>query len=213
LVIEVVVTHAPKVETAAAYQTADLTAFEVRPSWRNVDDWKDGVTASAMIHGRNPLCQRCVASGRADINRREELRDQLARLAARRPAPTFEPWMDSRYGRSLFPRTGRIVHLQATALCYAGFRQSRKKLWLFFAKLPDGVIFADLGGSDVVPIHYDPSALIYVSGFSDPGRVLSVVRRHLHNHKVAWRLSFYDRSTHLDDVLEESTPPTERSSP
>ena len=70
----------------------------------------------------------------------------------------------------MYPKTQYPVFANAIILTELGFEQSNPlKPWLFRYRIHKRVIwlYADLGGSDVVPIYEDTAAMLYVSGIPD----------------------------------------------
>ncbi len=81
---------------------------------------------------------------------------------------SLRPWYMDNYQTPMYPRTQRLVFANAIILSELGFVQgNRKKPWLFRYSIHKraGVnLYADLGGSDVVPIYEDTAAMLYVFG-------------------------------------------------
>ena len=86
----------------------------------------------------------------------------------------FQPWYFGKPGmRSsgptpMYPRVQRRVFANAVILTECGFKQhNTEKPWLFRYPIHRGrkvMLYADLGGSDKVPIYKDTAAMLSVSG-------------------------------------------------
>ena len=104
-----------------------------------------------------------------------------------------------RYGRGLYPGTVAKVKRVAGRLCDAGYRESRRKPGLFYRDAWGCVWFADLRGSNVVPIWDDQRPLFYWSWKDGPQEKPGWMRRRhakdelerLFAEGVECRLSFY----------------------
>jgi len=75
--------------------------------------------------------------------------------------PMLKPIITDRFGRQVFPKLRTRIMTYAGVLARLGFRQARAKPHVFYWKVREGTIFADLGGTDVIPIWEDPSVYIY----------------------------------------------------
>ena len=81
---------------------------------------------------------------------------------------SLRPWYMDKYQTLMYPRTQRIVFANAIILSELGFVQANsKKPWLFSCSIHKETrvnLYADLGGSDVVPVYEDTAAMLYVFG-------------------------------------------------
>ena len=80
----------------------------------------------------------------------------------------LRPWYMGKYQTPMPPKTQRRVFANAIILSELGFVQTNPtKPWLFIYSIHKQarvILYADLGGSDVVPIHEDTAAMLYVFG-------------------------------------------------
>ena len=107
----------------------------------------------------------------------------------------------------IFMKTQRKVFANAIILTELGFVQSNpaKKPWLFTktihrtpdVRTPDVILYADLGGSNVIPIYKDTAALLYTSLAFDPkdpavnAYIVREFGERLQKEGVQVRISFY----------------------
>ncbi len=192
LAVEVVVSHEMESEAEAAYRDSSIPVGIVRPQWDTVERLLDDLVVDDSQNFRPHRCAKCDAAEKernaeleADRIRREgtfhkrqrSVDTVLAKMERRRSSrPLFRPWY---YGKSrmlssdptpMYPQTQRRVFANAIILTELGFEQhNQRKPWLFrypIHKGQDVILYADLGGSDVVPIYEDTAAMLYVFGQS-----------------------------------------------
>ena len=192
LAVEVVVSHEMESEAEAAYKDSSIPVGIVRPQWDTVDRLLDDLVVDDSQNFRPHRCAKCEAAEKernaklkADRVRREDtfhkrqrtVDSVLAKMERRRSSrPLFRPWyygkprMLSSYPTPMYPQTQRRVFANAIILTELGFEQhNQRKPWLFRYAIhndQDVTLYADLGGSDVVPIYEDTAAMLYVFGQS-----------------------------------------------
>ena len=144
--------------------------FVVHPQWNSITELAHTLIADDAI---NLASMRCPTCQQARERRKRELSEapSWARGMLRRldtvPEGTAEPqlrlWQRDKFGRELHPRVRKAVHQNARRLRRLGFLQSERKPWLLMFQLPErrGVVFANFGSTEEVPIWEDPSALIH----------------------------------------------------
>ena len=112
------------------------------------------------------------------------------------------PWQNDKFGREMYPRVRREVHRNAAVLRSMGFVQSGGKPWLFRLQLPDscGVVFANFGSTEEVPLWEDPSALIHWKlhkrSDEEEEALVKQLLRMCRSAGAKVRVSFYDQ--HFD---------------
>ena len=168
--VEVVNTHEMELEAEASYQITEIPVAIVRVEWGTVEDLLGGLEIHDSRNFDSDICRECEHRQREDANRlhrRKQTVDLvLSRVERRRsPNPMFRPWyygkpgMPSDAPTPMYPRTQRMVFANAIILTELGFVQHNlQKLWLFryvIHKNQRVILYADLGGSDVVPIYQD----------------------------------------------------------
>ena len=173
LIIEVVVTHDLEPTTRIRYENSELPVFVVYPTWDTVAGLARAVIADAVL---NVPSMRCTPCQEAEDRRQRELseaeswaRSMLRGLQARAvesagsAGSNVRPWQHDKFGREMYPRVWRQVLQNAAILQRLGFVQSKKKPWLFSVRLPGGcgVVYANFGSTEEVPIWEDTSALIH----------------------------------------------------
>ena len=109
----------------------------------------------------------------------------------------FRPWTHDKFDRPIFHATRRLVYANAIILAELGFIQTKNKPWLFRLRLTDvGVIFANFGSTEEVPIWEDTAALIHWNLENQPAKMESaIVRRVLDKCRTKGaevRVSFYN---------------------
>ena len=76
--------------------------------------------------------------------------------------PPFRRWTHDKFDRPMSQHICRKVYANAIILTELGFVQATNKPWLFLFRLPDsGVMFANFGSTDDVPIWEDTAAFIH----------------------------------------------------
>lgn len=81
LIIEVVVSHEMESDVVATYERERVVVLSYRPSWRSLDELRDGVIASSMMGGE-PYCPPCKV--RAQAPQQAEARHRLTSDGFRR---------------------------------------------------------------------------------------------------------------------------------
>ena len=107
----------------------------------------------------------------------------------------MERWFPDREGCEVYQNTRRRLWRYGAALERLGFKQSKKKSYLFYLRGSKGVVFADFGGTEVIPIWEDDRAYIYWQ-LDCPDwqkrQIIKKVRRMCGEADVPTRLSFYE---------------------
>lgn len=104
-----------------------------------------------------------LASKARVIRRTNTIDIVVARInRERRTTPLFRRWTEGKTS-SMYPKTQRQVFANAIILTELGFLQhNRAKPWLFRYHIAHGnFLYADLGGSEVIPIYEDTAAMLY----------------------------------------------------
>lgn len=170
LIVEVVVTHEIEEATRLRYEQSGRPVFVVHPQWDTITELAHTLIADDVI---NIVSMRCSDCQQATERRKRELtealawaRDMLQGLdasLAEAAETQLRLWQSDKFGRELYPRAQRTVHQNARTLRQLGFVQSEQKPWLLMFRLPErhGVVFANFGSTEEVPIWEDPAALIH----------------------------------------------------
>ncbi len=186
IVVEVVNTHEMEPETTAAYQRAGVPVAIVRAEWDTIERLLSRLDIHDSQNFDRDICDECEARRRDAEERHEreerERADRLERrtlyvdkvlsLIERRRSskPLFHPWRYGKHSTEMYPHTRRKVFANAIILTELGFEQhNSRKPWLFrftIHRKSNVVLYADLGGSDVIPIYEDTAAMLYVFGES-----------------------------------------------
>jgi hypothetical protein len=212
LAVEVVVSHAPEPETLERYRGADVPVFIVEPTWDSISAFARGVDSSKTFFVRRSRCSGCqrqdelLAAQALELARYEAARTrELARIENALAAATSHkrvvtdprPWTHDKRGNALRPYLQDRLRRLASKLTGAGFRQSQGKPWLFHLRVAGiGMFFADLGGTEEVPIWQDSAPLYYWDvDVADEYEELVVerIRSLLARGGVEVRTSFYSR--------------------
>ena len=179
IAVEVVNTHEMEPETECSYWNAGVPVAIVRVKWEAIRDLLHGLHISESRSFDNDVCDECERRQKEVANRFDRRRRTvdivLSRMDRRRSSkPLFRPWyygkpeMFSNVPIPMYPRTQRKVFANAIILTELGFIQNNlQKPWLFrypIHEKQDVILYADLGGSDVVPIYEDTAAMLYVFG-------------------------------------------------
>lgn len=170
VIIEIVVTHDLEPETRDSYEKSKIPMLKVRPTWDTLAELRTAVIADDTLNIPQVRCAACKDA--ADRKRREEEEIQsqvdsmLKRLNERKRSASaklpFRPWTHDRFDRPMFPRIRQKVYANAIILTELGFVQATNKPWLFLFRFPDsGVVFANFGSTDEVPIWEDMAAFIH----------------------------------------------------
>lgn len=72
-----------------------------------------------------------------------------------------------KFGHPIYEKTWRILLRQGRALLKCGYKESEKKPNLFYRVIKEGVFFADMRSSNIVPIWEDTDALFYWNIFDE----------------------------------------------
>ena len=113
--------------------------------------------------------------------------------------PHLREWRHDKFGREIHPSARQPVIENARKLRRLGFVQSERKPWLLMFRLPErrGVVFANFGSTEEVPIWTDHSALIHWQlhrcSDADERALVRLVLRRCREVGVEARVSFYDR--------------------
>jgi hypothetical protein len=212
LAVEVVVSHAPEPETLERYRAADIPVFVVEPTWDCIPELARGVNSTKTFFVRRSRCSGCqrqdelLAAQARELARYEAARTrELARIEKSLAAATSykrvvadpKPWTHDKRGNALRPYLQDRLHRLAFKLTDAGFRQSEGKPWLFCLRVAGiGMFFANLGGTEEVPIWQDSAPLYHWDvDVADEYEELVVerIRSFLARGGVDVRTSFYSR--------------------
>ena len=205
VVIEVVVTHDLEPEAHESYTESGIPVLKVRPTWNTLAELEFSVITDDTLNVPPVQCMACKNAEELRRREAEKVRghvdSMLRRMNQRQqltPAkPTFRPWTHDKFGRPMYPRIRQQVYANAIILAELGFVQTERKPWLFFFRLPGGVVFANFGSTEEVAIWEDPAALIHwkLNRYSEELESV-VVEGVLARCRAAGanvRVSFYDR--------------------
>lgn len=212
LIVEVVVTHDIEEPTRARYEGSTIPVFIIKPEWETVAELAWAVNADELINVSAVRCRECQDALDRALKERSAARtwavSMLSGLRSAPPdrkgssTPQMRPWQRDKFGREMYQRVRQEVHRNAVILHAMGFVQSNAKPWLFRYQLPEGcgVVFANFGSTEEVPLWDDPSALIHwnLHKRSDEEKE-ALVKQLLQRCRSAGadvRVSFYDQ--HLD---------------
>ena len=98
-----------------------------------------------------------------------------------------------KFGNEIYPKTYNKMLGYARILERHNYRESKKKPNLFYRKDGNVIFFADMRGTDMVPIWEDPSPLLYAQ-FPDNKPMWNqrrLMKKEIETLKIC-RLSFYD---------------------
>ena len=219
VVIEVVVTHDLEPEALDHYKESDIPVLKLRPTWDTLPRLESEVIADDTLNVPPVRCAPCKDA--AQRKRQEAKRIQrrvdsmLERLNQRRPLTSaklsFRPWTHDKFCRPMFPHIRQQVYANAIILTELGFAQATAKPWLFLFRLPGGgVVFANFGSTEEVPIWEDSAALIHWNLEKYDGEIESaLVEGVLASCRAAGasvRVSFYGRGFDQGEVPLESNP-------
>ena len=173
LIIEVVVSHDLEPTTKIRYENSEFPVFAVYPTWDTVAGLARAVIADVALNVPSMRCLRCQEE---EERRQRELSEAKTwaesmlrglRASTSKPAesagPSVRPWQHDKFDREMYPEVRRRVFQNAATLLGLGFVQAKEKPWLFLYRLPGGcgVVFANFGSTEEVPIWADTSALIH----------------------------------------------------
>ena len=193
IIVEIVNTHPPEEQTRELYRESGHPILIKKVSWDTLDDLYAKFVADKTINIGHLRCGQCATMQR-DAEQRtakhqaylERLKEEVDGFVGRlirhqKPTPQFRPWYQvfkhswtlRNRPVQMYPKTQYLVFANAIILTEMGFKQSNlQKPHLFrypYSMSPDPqiVLYADLGGSDIVPIYRDTAAMLYVFGVDD----------------------------------------------
>lgn len=173
LIIEVVVSHDLEPATRIRYENSEFPVFAVYPTWDTVAGLARAVIADVVLNVPSMRCSRCQKEEerrQREISEAQEWAESMVRglrASASKPAgsagPSVRPWQHDKFDREMYPQVRRRVFQDAAILLGLGFVQAKEKPWLFLYRLPEGcgVVYANFGSTDEVPIWEDTSAFIH----------------------------------------------------
>lgn len=216
IIIEVVNTHVMEQETEKAYRKSGIPVAVVRVQWETVNRLWKGIHSVESRNFTSDECGGCKndrLKAEANFERRRRIVDRELSKMRRQSSPVakFRPFYEARpkvfsvKPTPIFMKTQRKVFANAIILTELGFVQSNpsQKPWIFTKTIhrkADVILYADLGGSAVIPIYEDTSALLYTSlefersPVKDPDMNAYIVQKfgeRLQNEGVQVRISFY----------------------
>ena len=188
--IEIVVTHQPEYDAGSV----GFPVLELQiTGYDDMEKLRTGTIPIAKMHSvRCPLptfdeCEKC-------LRRKGIIDDAFTRMKRQNVSqPQFLPWYEGKrddWGSAapMYPKTQRQVFANAIILTELGFRQhNRHKPYLFRYKIHRPTkgkpvyLYADLGGSDVIPIYQDTAAMLYT--FLPDDREGQIYDGHCHDIK------------------------------
>ena len=205
IIMEVVVTHDLEPDTRQRYIESGLPVFLIQPAWDSLDELNLSVIADTTLNLTVSPCHSCIAEAEQKRQQEEKIRKRtsllLNRMEHRKLSDPsrlpFRPWTHDKYDCPIFHTTRRLVYANAIILAELGFIQTKNKPWLFRLRLTDvGVIFANFGSTEEVPIWEDTAALIHWNLENQPAEMESaIVRRVLDKCRTEGaevRVSFYN---------------------
>ena len=207
VIIEIVVTHDLEPETRESYEAAEVPVLKIRPAWDTVVDLGSGIITGDTLNVPPVLCAACRDAAERQRKQREGAKkhadSRLQRLNERKRSDPvklpFSPWTHDKFGRPMFPHIRRRVYNNAIILTEMGFTQTKDKPWLFLYRPPGGgVVFANFGSTEEVPIWEDTAALMRwkLDSHSEEEKAALVegVLTRCRRAGADVRVSFYNRS-------------------
>lgn len=197
--VEVVVTHDLEEATREKYKVKNIPLFILRPSWQTIQLLEHVIDASEAFHLDLERCPGCRKKQQEKLKRsqaREAMRSFLEHLSPG-DTSTLTPWTADARGNQLFPRVTQQLYAHAKNLLKIGFRQARSKPWLFLLTISNkrGAVFANLGGTEDVPIWEDTNPRLHwrlkVSGWEEM-MIVHEVAEHCRSRNIPVRFSFYE---------------------
>jgi hypothetical protein len=198
--VEVVVTHAPEPQALARYEAASVPVFLIEPTWDAIAQLADCIRTDGSHFVSVEKCSECRSRRDALEARAREQESVLARL--RRSLVQLvasslpRAWNTDKRGNGLYSRIAATINDTGRRLCNAGFRQAQQKPWLFVLQVNGiGAFFANLGGTEEVPIWEDTTPLYHwklddrVAEHEEA--LVCLVRDYLAAQGVELRTSFY----------------------
>ena len=186
IILEVVNTHPLEKETRDLYASSGHPVLVKNISWESLDILGSEFVADESINLPPVRCSSCKEKHARleteERDRRETLQrgkstiDAALRRLVRCPssAPKFQPWYQTFKSSwtfrtsptPMYPRVQATVFANAIILTEMGFVQhNADKPHLFSYRIADSSrthLYADLGGSNVVPIYKDTAAMLYI---------------------------------------------------
>jgi predicted HNH restriction endonuclease len=104
---------------------------------------------------------------------------------------------EDKFGRRIYSKTFLILQKYGEMLADLGWKESQKKPNLFYKMLDGITVFADMRGTEIVPIWEDPCPLMYVTMEHEDWKRRRAVRyaaAELGSAGIPHRLSFYDEA-------------------
>jgi hypothetical protein len=109
-------------------------------------------------------------------------------------AASMQPY--DKMGRKIYPNCYDVLLRIGETLTRLGWRESKKSANLFYKELAGCIVFADMRGTEIVPIWEDPRPMIYVSNDEKEQwkrrRSNIITKKELDKAEVPYRHSFYD---------------------
>ena len=190
LIIEIVNTHAPEESTKELYRNSGYPVLIKKVSWESLDELAAEVITSNSLNVPTVRCASCNDKKRQEekelalrkklFQKRKLVIDAASQKLVRRRSQKlrFRPWYQvykPSWGTDrpipMYPKTQRQVFANAIILTELGFDQrNTSKPHLFSYQIrnnPRIVLYADLGGSDIIPIYEDTAAMLYVPDLQD----------------------------------------------
>lgn len=102
---------------------------------------------------------------------------------------------EDKFGRKIFPRIFKVLKRYGGLLSHAGWKESKSKPNLFYKTFGKIAVFADMRGTDVVPIWDNPYPLLYASSGEKDWKRRRAIRyavNELESIGVPYRFSFFD---------------------
>ena len=184
LILEVVNTHAPEESTRELYIDSGYPVLIQKVSWESLDELAEEFVTDEAFNVPAVRCDSCKSENRRmkeEFASRQEAHKKKKRIIdvaaqklvrRRNTSLQFRPWYQvykDSWGTGrpiqMYPKAQRPVFANAIILTELGFRQHNKsKRHLFSYQIrsnPSIVLYADLGGSEEVPIYKDASAMLY----------------------------------------------------
>ena len=170
VVIEVVVTHDLEPEAIGHYKESGIPVLKVRPTWDTLVRLESAVIADDTLNVPLVRCAACKDAAERKRRKEEENRIRVESILKRSNERTrltsaglpFRPWTHDKFDRPMYPRIRQQVYANAIILTELGFAQATNKPWLFLFRLHGGgVIFANFGSTEEVPLWENTAALIH----------------------------------------------------
>ena len=168
--IEVVVTHDLEPATENSYKDSNVPVFLIHPEWEQLDRLNIAVIAGKTINIGDSMCKEYVDRYKEMEKRQNYVSNTVSYLLKpminRTPWISnrlpFTPWRKDKFGNPMYSNIRKQVFINALVLTELGFIQTKTKPYLFWIKLPNnGLVFANFGSTEEVPIWKNPAALIH----------------------------------------------------